>query len=101
MNYYEPKNEEYTQAVEELQENGPPEDAWALLVPQTEQQERADRYLGAQQDPEFEFIVPVHGNETSDLMLTNYQYELDSRKISTQQWLSMTVSLNTEQQEIH
>lgn len=60
MNYYEPKNEEYTQAVEELQENGPPEDAWALLVPQTEQQERADIYLGAQQDPEFEFIVPVH-----------------------------------------
>lgn len=101
MNYYEPNNEEYTQAVEELQENGPPEDAWALLVPQTEQQERADRYLGAQQDPEFEFIVPVHGNETSDLGLTNYQYELDSRKISTQQWLSMTVSLNTEQQEIH
>lgn len=56
--------------------------------------------MGAQKNPEFEVIVPVHGNETSDLWLTDYQYELDSRKISTQQWLSMTVSLNTEQEEV-
>lgn len=82
MNYYKPNNEEFTQAVKELQENGPSKDALALLVPQTEQQERVDRYLGLQQDPEFEAIVPVHGNETSDLALVNYQYELDSRKIS-------------------
>jgi hypothetical protein len=38
MGFYEPNMEEYCEAVQELEENGPPEDAWANLAPQTEQQ---------------------------------------------------------------
>jgi hypothetical protein len=47
MGFYEPNMEEYCEAVQELEENGPPEDAWANLAPQTEQQEHEDRRVGA------------------------------------------------------
>jgi hypothetical protein len=50
--------EEYCEAVQELEENGPPEDAWANLAPQTEQQEHEDRRVGATADEQFDVLEP-------------------------------------------
>ena len=101
MHFYEPNMEEYSQAVQDLEENGPPEDGWATLAPQTVQQEHDDRSEGARDDPEFEALAPNVDNGPAELGLVPHEYELNSRKITPKQWLEMTVSLNKEQRQIH
>ncbi|CAG2189230.1 unnamed protein product [Mytilus edulis] len=101
MDAYEPNMDEYSQAVQKLEDNGPPEDGWANLAPQTEEQQHEDVAEGSRDDPDFEAITPAADIDTADLGLIPHNYELDSRKITNQQWLDMTLSLNKEQGDIH
>ena len=61
-------------------------------------QQNEDRLEGPINDPEYDIIAPAGNLEPTDLGRVPYEYELDSRKISNQQWFEM--SLNKEQRQI-
>ena len=101
MGFYEPNMEEYCEVVQELEENGPPEDAWANLAPQTKQQEHEDRREGATADEQFDVLEPASNHAQPLEGPIPHGYELESRKNTTSEWLAMTVSLNTQQRCNH
>ncbi|MEW8547603.1 MAG: AAA family ATPase [Candidatus Thiodiazotropha sp.] len=98
---YEPNAEEFRQAFEDLQQNGPPEDAWATLAPETEQQQAEDVLHGTENDPEYEALAPHTQMEPRDLGIIQCEYEHQTRLVSNPKWLDMISSLNDEQKKVH
>ena len=101
MTEYEPNAEEYERAVQNLMENGPPEDAWATLAAQTEQERSEDRLQGPTDDPDFSAIAPPEDAQPTDLGLQHAEYDHELSSVSTQEWLNMILSLNEEQKPVH
>ena len=101
MTEYEPNSEEYNRAVQNLMENGPPEDSWATLAAQTEQERSEDRQEGPTDDPDFSAIAPPQDAQPADLGLQHAEYDHELSGVSTQEWLNMILSLNAEQKPVH
>ena len=101
MTEYEPNAQEYNKAVQNLMENGPPEDSWATLAAQTEQERREDKQQGPTDDPDFSAIAPPEDAQPADLGLQRAEYDHELSSVSTQEWLNMILSLNEEQKPIH
>ena len=101
MTEYEPNAEEYNRAVQDLMENGPPEDSWATLAAQTEQERSEDRQQGPTDDPDFSAIAPPEDAQPADLGLQRAEYDHELSSVSTQEWLNMILSLNDEQKPVH
>ena len=101
MTEYEPNAEEYERAVQNLMENGPPEDAWATLAAQTEQERSEDRLQGPTDDPDFSAIAPPEDAQPTDLGLQHVEYDHELSSVTTQEWLNMILSLNEEQKPVH
>ena len=101
MTEYEPNSEEYNRAVQNLMENGPPEDSWATLAAQTEQERSEDRQEGPTDDPDFSAIAPAQDALPADLGLQHADYDHELSSVSTQEWLNMILSLNAEQKPVH
>ena len=101
MAEYEPNAEEYERAVQNLMENGPPEDAWATLAAQTEQERSEDRLQGPTDDPDFSAIAPPEDAQPTDLGLQHAEYDHELSSVTTQEWLNMILSLNEEQKPVH
>ena len=101
MTEYEPNAEEYERAVQNLMENGPPEDAWATLAAQTEQERSEDRLQGHTDDPDFSAIAPPEDAEPTDLDLQHFEYDHELSSMSAQEWLNMILSINEGQKPVY
>ena len=100
---YEHHAEDVAQAIEDLEQYGPPEDSWQMLAPQTEQAQSEDRTAGAEEEQ-----TVYSGFETSEVTsrssmpdILPHQYDFAHESMSTPEWFSMIHSLNSLQYELH
>ena len=89
--------EEVNEAIYNLAENGPPDEGWGNLAPQTEQSRDEERREGATPDDEnvlqaFEATGDRHA--ARDLRLIPHEYDLQSENVSNEEWYNMVTSLN-------
>ena len=100
---YEYKVDEVTDALDNLQELGDPEDAWSKLAPQNEQAQYEDSEEGPLQIKNAfnAFNGSTEKQASKDLGLIPYEYELHSEKCSELQWRDMVLSLNSTQSKVH
>ena len=96
--------EEVNEAIDNLAENGPPDEGWGNLAPQTEQLRDEERREGATPDDEnvlqaFEATDDRHA--ARDLRLIPHEYDLQSENVSNEEWYNMVTSLNEKQSKVH
>ena len=96
--------EEVNEAIDNLAENGPPDEGWGNLAPQTEQLRDEERREGAAPDGEnvfqaFETIDETHA--AKELGLIPHEYDLQPENISNQEWYNMVISFNEKQSKVH
>ena len=96
--------EEVNNAIDNLAENGPPDEGWGNLAPQTEQLRDEERREGATPDEENVlqgFEVTDERHAARDLRLIPHEYDLQSENVSNQEWYNMVISLNENQFKVH
>ena len=100
---FEKHAEDVEQAVEMLDECGPPEESWNILAPQTEQ----NRIEELQEGMEDVQTVPNAFDTTrehfasTELGIHEYRYEFGQEQMSGADWQGMILSLNSRQYEVH
>ena len=92
------------EAIDNLAENGPPDEGWGNLAPQTEQLRDEERRKGATPDDKnvlqaFEATDDRH--PARDLRLIPHEYDLQSENVSNEEWYNMVTSLNEKQSKVH
>lgn len=98
--YYEPHAEQVSQAQDDLEENGPPEDAWTVLSAQAEQNKEDESNEGSFPDPDH-VNLGLPDINPQDIGMQRYEYEVNNSQMSNEKWLEMTTSLNAEQSKFH
>ena len=96
--------EEVNEAIDNLAENGPPDEGWGNLAPQTEQLRDEERREGATPDDENvlqAFEVTDDRHAARDLRLIPHEYDLQSENVSNEEWYNMVTSLNEKQSKVH
>lgn len=80
--FHEPNTNDVEDAARQLEENGPPEDAWATLAAQVEQQQDDDRREGSRIDEDHVHIDTGHTVNPQDIGLVRYETTLIPIKLA-------------------
>jgi hypothetical protein len=80
--FHEPNANDVEDAARLLEENGTPEDSWAQLASQVEQDQEDDRNKGCTVHQDHSHLDTGHTVNPQDIGLVRYQYELNTNQVS-------------------
>ncbi|XP_071480520.1 uncharacterized protein [Diadema antillarum] len=100
---YEHHAEELADVLEDIEQNGIPEDSWVNVAPQTEQARMEEQMEGRQTDESLHNAIDTEATNTAqaDTGSVPHEYDVSTEVVSQDEWIKMIMSLNPKQYELH
>ncbi|XP_060596137.1 uncharacterized protein LOC132750210 [Ruditapes philippinarum] len=99
---YEHNADELSNVLEEIEENGFPDDHWVTVAPETEQARMEEAIEGPDIEPSVHDAYDTDShNTTTDANVVPHEYIPSTEDVSNNEWKSMILALNDTQYQLH